>query len=199
MASVLWHISGNTFLSPVFVLLLLLCPHNSTAREIFDTPQPQDYFSSLPPSPGRLITVKTPKCDQKFVSTPDGPLNGSFHAPMLINPEEEPRQCVYTFLAGPRQRVELIFTSFGLRGKPPDGSAVGELPACVHEYLDIYSEIRSENTTKLIETPFGGRFCGPIPPRRRVSLYQGIALSFYTDKNVTLPNIFSGIYRFINA
>lgn len=65
--------------------------------------------------------------------------------------------------------------------------------------MDIYSEIRSENTTKLIETPFGGRFCGPIPPRRRVSLYQGIALSFYTDKNATLPSVFSGIYRFINA
>jgi len=73
------------------------------------------------------------------------------------------------------------------------------LSSCIHEYMDIYSEIRSENTTKLIETPFGGRFCGPIPPRRRVSLYQGIALSFYTDKNITLPNVFSGIYRFINA
>lgn len=71
--------------------------------------------------------------------------------------------------------------------------------SCVHEYMDIYSEIRSENTTKLIETPFGGRFCGPIPPRRRVSLYQGIALSFYTDKNVTFPSVFSGIYKFINA
>ncbi|XP_026824428.1 tolloid-like protein 2 isoform X2 [Ooceraea biroi] len=169
MASVHWHASGNSFLSPVFVLLLLLCPHNST------------------------------ECDQKFVSTPNGPLNGSFHAPTLINPEGEPRQCVFTFLAGPHQRVELIFQHFGLRGKPPDGSAVGELPACVHEYMDIYSEIRSENTTKLIETPFGGRFCGPIPPRRRVSLYQGIALSFFTDKNVTFPNIFSGVYRFLNA
>ncbi|XP_018056212.1 PREDICTED: bone morphogenetic protein 1 isoform X4 [Atta colombica] len=199
MASVLWHVSGNNFLSPIFVLLLLLCPHNSTAREIFDAPLLQDYFPSLPPPPGGFTTAKILKCDQKFVSTPDGPLNGSFYAPTLINPEKEPRQCVYTFLAGPRQRVELTFTSFGLRGKPPDGSAVGELPACIHEYLDIYSEIRSENTTKLIETPFGGRFCGPIPPRRRVSLYQGIALSFYTDKNVTLPNIFSGIYRFINA
>lgn len=71
--------------------------------------------------------------------------------------------------------------------------------SCIHEYMDIYSEIRSENTTKLIETPFGGRFCGPIPPRRRVSLYQGIALSFFTDKNVTLPSVFSGIYGFINA
>ena len=65
--------------------------------------------------------------------------------------------------------------------------------------MDVYTEIRSENTTKLIDTPFGGRYCGPIPPRRRVSLYQGIALSFYTDKNVTQPTLFSGRYIFINA
>ncbi|XP_046831022.1 bone morphogenetic protein 1 isoform X2 [Vespa crabro] len=192
MASVLWHISGNSYASPAFVLLLLLlCPHNTTAREVIEAPLPQqDHIPSLPPPPGRLTTAKTPKCDQKFISTPDGPQNGTFYAPTLINLEGESRQCVYTFLAGPRQRVELIFTTFGLRGTPP---------ACSHEYMDIYSEIRSENTTKLIETPFGGRFCGPIPPRKRVSLYQGIALSFYTDKNITLPSLFSGKYTFINA
>ncbi|XP_035739919.1 dorsal-ventral patterning tolloid-like protein 1 isoform X7 [Vespa mandarinia] len=192
MASVLWHISGNSYASPAFVLLLLLlCPHNTTAREVIEAPLPQqDHIPSLPPPPGRLTTAKTPKCDQKFISTPDGPQNGTFYAPALINLEGESRQCVYTFLAGPRQRVELIFTTFGLRGTPP---------ACSHEYMDIYSEIRSENTTKLIETPFGGRFCGPIPPRKRVSLYQGIALSFYTDKNITLPSLFSGKYTFINA
>ncbi|XP_076296175.1 tolloid-like protein 1 isoform X2 [Lasioglossum baleicum] len=170
MASVLWHASGISFVvSPAFVLLLLLCPRSST------------------------------ECDTKFISTPDGPLNGTFHAPLLLNPEEESRQCVYTFFGGPRQRVELVFTSFGLRGAPPAGAAVGELPACMHEYIDLYTEIRSENTTKLIETPFGGRYCGPIPPRRRISLYQGIALSFYTDKNITLPSLFGGIYTFINA
>ncbi|XP_050446232.1 tolloid-like protein 1 isoform X2 [Cataglyphis hispanica] len=192
MAPAFWHASGNNFLSSVFVLFLLFCPHNCTAREVIDASLPQqDYVASLPPPPGgATATARIPKCDQKFVSTPDGPTNGTFYAPTLVNPEGEPQQCVYTFLAGPRQRVELIFKSFGLRGKPPD---------CIHEYMDIYSEIRSENATKLIETPFGGRFCGPIPPRRRVSLYQGIALSFFTDKNVTLPSIFSGIYRFINA
>ncbi|XP_043504117.1 dorsal-ventral patterning tolloid-like protein 1 isoform X1 [Polistes fuscatus] len=201
MASVLWHVSGNSYASPAFFLfLLLLCPHNTTAREVIEAPLPQqDHIPSLPPPPGRLTTAKAPKCDQKFISTPDGPQNGTFFAPALINLEGESRQCVYTFLAGPRQRVELIFTTFGLRGTPPAGSAVGELPACSHEYMDIYSEIRSENTTKLIETPFGGRFCGPIPPRKRVSLYQGIALSFYTDKNITLPTLFSGEYTFINA
>ncbi|XP_028523985.1 tolloid-like protein 1 isoform X3 [Apis cerana] len=169
MASVFWHVSGNNLISTTFILLLLLCPHSST------------------------------ECDQKFISTPDGPPNGTFHAPTLINYDGDSRQCVYTFFAGPRQRVELIFNSFGLRGTPPDGSAVGELPACVHEYMDVYAEIRSENTSKLVETPFGGRFCGPIPPRRRVSLYQGIALSFYTDKNITLPTLFSGTYAFINS
>ncbi|KAG7213761.1 hypothetical protein KM043_002984 [Ampulex compressa] len=200
MASAVWHASGNSFVSPAFILLLLLCPRNTTAREVIDAPLPQqDYVPSLPPPPGRLTTARTPKCDQKFVSTPDGPLNGTFQAPTLINPEGEPRQCVYTFLAGPRQRVELVFTSFGLRGTPPHGAAIGELPACIHEFLDVYAEIRSENTTKLIETPFGGRYCGPIPPRRRVSLYQGIALSFFTDKNITLPTLFSGVYTFINA
>lgn len=99
MASVLWHVSGNNLISTTFILLLLLCPHSST------------------------------ECDQKFISTPDGPPNGTFHAPTLINYDGDSRQCVYTFFAGPRQRVELIFNSFGLRGTPPDGSAVGELPA----------------------------------------------------------------------
>lgn len=59
------------------------------------------------------------ECDQKFISTPDGPQNGTFYAPLLSNQEGESQQCVYTFLAGPRQRVELIFTTFGLRGTPP--------------------------------------------------------------------------------
>ncbi|XP_012138287.1 tolloid-like protein 1 isoform X2 [Megachile rotundata] len=165
MASVLWHASWNNFVSPAFILFLLLCPRSST------------------------------ECDQKFISTPDGPLEGTFYAPSLINPERESRQCVYTFFAGPRQRVELVFNTFGLRGTPPHGAAVGEIPACVHEYVDLYTEIRSENVTKLVDTPFGGRFCGPIPPRRRVSLYQGIAISFYTDKNITLPSLFSAEYE----
>ncbi|XP_026672046.1 bone morphogenetic protein 1 isoform X2 [Ceratina calcarata] len=169
MTSILRQVSGNSLVPIVFIFSLLLCPRSST------------------------------ECDQKFISTPDGPTNGTFYAPTLINPEKESRQCVYIFFAGPRQRVELKFDRFGLRGDPPAGSAVGELPSCVHEYLDLYVELRSENTSKLVETPFGGRFCGPIPPRRRVSLYQGIAFSFFTNKNITLPNLFSGTYAFTNA
>ncbi|XP_063987835.1 tolloid-like protein 2 isoform X2 [Diachasmimorpha longicaudata] len=203
MASVLWHASGSSFVSPAIIILLLLYPHSIAGREVIDVPLPQqDYVPSLPPPPpppGPITTAKTPRCDQTFVSIPGGSQNGTFHAPALINPEGESQQCVYTFLAAPHQRVEVVFTSFGLRGTPPDGAAVGELPACFHEYMDVYTEIRSDNATKLIETPFGGRYCGPIPPRRRVSLYQGIALSFYTDKNITQSTLFSGIYSFINA
>ncbi|XP_012263563.1 tolloid-like protein 2 isoform X2 [Athalia rosae] len=145
-----------------------------------------------------LFPRASTECDQTFASIPEGPQNGTFTAPTLINPEGDSRQCVYTFLAGPEQRVEIVFTSFGLRGMPPDGAAVGELPACVHEYMDVYTEVQSGNHSKLIESPFGGRYCGPIPPRTRVSLYHGIALSFYTDKNVTLPDLFTGYYTFIN-
>ncbi|XP_015514875.1 tolloid-like protein 1 isoform X1 [Neodiprion lecontei] len=198
MASALRHASGSSLVVSAFLLLLL--PRTTTAREVIDVvPLRQlDYIPSLPPPLGPFTTTKTPKCDQSFASFPDGPQNGTFSAPTLINPEGESRQCVYTFLAGSGQRVEIVFTSFGLRGMPPDGAAVGELPGCVHEYMDIYTEVQSGNHSKLIESPFGGRYCGPIPPRKRVSLYQGIALSFYTDKNVTLPNLFTGYYTFIN-
>lgn len=169
MASVFWYAFGSSFVSLAFIFLLLLCPFT------------------------------TKGCDQRFISIPDGPQNGTFHAPNMTNSNGDTRQCVYTFFAGPQQRVELVFDTFGLRGKPPDGAAVGEIPACVHEYMDVYTEIRSDNASKLIDTPFGGRYCGPVPPRKRVSLYQGIVLSFYTDKNFTLPTLFSGWYSFINA
>ncbi|XP_058812788.1 uncharacterized protein LOC131677148 isoform X2 [Topomyia yanbarensis] len=142
--------------------------------------------------------TKAPKCDQTFVSRAGGPANGTFNAPLLTNPTNHSRQCLYIFLAGPGQRVDVTFTSFNLRGSPPDGAAVGELPACVHEYMDVYAEVQSSDPAELINSPFGGRYCGPIPPRRRISLYRAIALSFYTDKNSTTPDIFEGRYAFIN-
>uniref|UniRef100_A0A1I8NX60 CUB domain-containing protein n=1 Tax=Stomoxys calcitrans TaxID=35570 RepID=A0A1I8NX60_STOCA len=69
------------------------------------------------------------ECDQTFVSRIGGPQNGTFSAPLLHNHKNHSRQCLYTFLAGPGQRVEVVFKSFNLRGNPPDGSAVGELPS----------------------------------------------------------------------
>ncbi|KAH8312721.1 hypothetical protein KR044_012542 [Drosophila immigrans] len=142
--------------------------------------------------------TKSPKCDQTFVSRIGGPQNGSFTAPLLHNHRNHSRQCLYTFLAGPGQRVEVVFKSFNLRGSPPDGSAVGELPSCVHEYMDIYSEVQSSEPAELINSPFGGRYCGAIPPRRRISMYRAVAISFFSNKNVS-TDLFEGTFRFINA
>lgn len=69
---------------------------------------------------------------------------------------------------------------------------------CIHEFMDVYSEVQRPDQSELINTPFGGRYCGPIPPRRRISLFRTIALAFYTDKNITTPDLFSGRYTFIN-
>lgn len=70
--------------------------------------------------------------------------------------------------------------------------------SCVHEYMDVYSEVVQPDAAELINSPFGGRYCGPIPPRRRVSLYRALALAFYTDKNVSTSNLFTGRFSFIN-
>jgi hypothetical protein len=64
--------------------------------------------------------------------------------------------------------------------------------------MDIYAEVQSPDPAELINSPFGGRYCGPVQPRRRISLYRAIALSFYTLKNQTVPELFTGRYQFIN-
>ncbi|KAI5755333.1 hypothetical protein M8J77_016053 [Diaphorina citri] len=136
--------------------------------------------------------TKSPiKCDRKFVSEEGGPQNGSFHAPSIVLPANQSIsfQCVYTFIAGPGQRVQVDFDSFNLRGTPPE---------CNHEYLDVYEEVRSPDPASLINSPFGGRYCGPISPRTRISLFRVVAISFYTDKNFTGPAQFSGRYTFLN-
>ena len=70
--------------------------------------------------------------------------------------------------------------------------------SCQHEYLDVFSELRQPGED-LLHTPFGGRFCGMIAPRPRISLYNSLVLGFYTDQNSTDQNLFFGTYQFINA
>lgn len=65
--------------------------------------------------------------------------------------------------------------------------------------MDIYSEVQSSDPADLINSPFGGRYCGPNLPRRRISLYRAIALSFFTSKNATNAELFTGRFSFINA
>lgn len=69
---------------------------------------------------------------------------------------------------------------------------------CIHEWVDIWTEVEGTDLTDLITTPFSGRYCGKIPPRKRISLYGGIAIGFYSDKNSTDEPIFQGTYSFIN-
>ncbi|XP_046913472.2 uncharacterized protein LOC124494340 isoform X1 [Dermatophagoides farinae] len=104
------------------------------------------------------------------------------------------RQCIYTFIAGPYERVRVSFTKFSLRS---------ELPECLDEYVDVYAELKNPDSD-LLSTPFGGRYCDLVIPHDRISLFQTIVISFYTAKLMdgTILNgsdIFEGTYEFVNA
>ncbi|XP_047737620.1 bone morphogenetic protein 1-like isoform X2 [Hyalella azteca] len=140
-------------------------------------------------------TENKPRCDRRYVS--GAQKEGIFRAPDIYNPEKVSRQCLYTFIAGEGERVRLQFNRFDLRGTPPDGSTLGVTPACSHEYLDIFTEATDPNKD-LLKTPFGGRYCGKISPRLRISWHKTIHIAFFTDNNITTPDLFSGTYKFIN-
>ncbi|XP_021958123.2 uncharacterized protein LOC110854036 isoform X3 [Folsomia candida] len=131
------------------------------------------------------------KCDHVYISSQNGPKNGTFESPIL--PIEEGNLITYTcmlmFVARPSERVDINFEEFNVRGTPPE---------CIHEWVDIWTEVEGTDLTDLITTPFSGRYCGKIPPRKRISLYGGIAIGFYSDKNSTDEPIFQGTYSFIN-
>ena len=73
----------------------------------------------------------------------------------------------------------------------------GTPPECYHEYLDLFTEIRKPEDKSLIETPFGGRYCGKIPPRLRISLYNGLSFVFHTDRENITEQRFSGNFQFV--
>jgi hypothetical protein len=60
------------------------------------------------------------ECDRTFVSTNEGSRNGTFASPLLENQEGHVRQCLFTFVAAPGERVHLTFNMFNLRGTPPE-------------------------------------------------------------------------------
>ncbi|XP_042885956.1 cubilin-like isoform X1 [Penaeus japonicus] len=143
--------------------------------------------------------TKEPMCDRRIVSSENLPKEGDVEAPELLNPEKHGLQCTYTFVAAPGERVQLYFRKFYLRGTPPDGSTMGVTPACNHEYLDVYTEIKNPNRVDLVNSPFGGRYCGHIPPRLRISLYNSIIISFFTDFTNTSSDLFLASYKFFNG
>ena len=68
---------------------------------------------------------------------------------------------------------------------------------CYHEHLDLFTEIKRQDVSSLIETPFGGRYCGKIPPRSRISLYRYLSFVFNSDRDNVTEVRFSGTFRFI--
>jgi len=127
-------------------------------------------------------------CNQNFISTSSlNSKNGTFSAPIFLNPEGHVRQCTYNFRGLPNERVMIQFEEFSLQGTPPE---------CFHEHVDIFTEIENPDKQPLIETPFGGRFCGHNIPRMRISLYQSLSMVFLSDRKNITEGRFTGSYEF---
>lgn len=60
-------------------------------------------------------------CDKTFESTALATSkNGSFEAPVFLNPEMVIQQCTFTFIARDNERVKVEFENFDLEGTPPE-------------------------------------------------------------------------------
>ncbi|GAV00714.1 hypothetical protein RvY_11523-2 [Ramazzottius varieornatus] len=143
--------------------------------------------------PARGAGVMAFDCDFMRVSNVVNAKNGTFAAPNIppnIILPAQGLQCIYTFIAMPNERVKVTFRDFEMSGRPPE---------CLREYIDLYTELRNSSEDLVQTDKFGGRFCGRIAPRARVSLYNTIVLVFSTDREQVGPNIFSGNYEFLNA
>ena len=83
------------------------------------------------------MTFTFAACDQDFISTTNiKSKNGTFSAPVFLNPEGHVRQCTYNFRALPGkeqkerkfykkiilsgERVQVVFEKFSLEGTPPE-------------------------------------------------------------------------------
>ncbi|KAK6019467.1 CUB domain protein, partial [Ostertagia ostertagi] len=98
------------------------------------------------------------------------------------------RGCVYTFVAGPRQRVKLEFEHFHLAGSSE---------SCEIEYVDIYSELERVESD-LLSASLGGRYCGTVSPHVRISLHRVLVLVFHSRaREVDRQFGFRGQYSFI--
>uniref|UniRef100_A0A8R1DXR6 CUB domain-containing protein n=1 Tax=Caenorhabditis japonica TaxID=281687 RepID=A0A8R1DXR6_CAEJA len=138
------------------------------------------------------------QCDQHFdESQPEGIINfpslpkqlAISHGINSSKPELRYNlQCVYTFVAGPRQRVILEFDHFLLSGSSEN---------CDIEYIDIYSEIENVDEDILSST-LGGRYCGTVAPHVRISLRNVMKLVLHSrSTNHEENHGFSAKYSFI--
>ncbi|KAJ1358121.1 hypothetical protein KIN20_016434 [Parelaphostrongylus tenuis] len=133
----------------------------------------------------RVFDEKNPKGEFQFPLLPKEPTDNSIEKNMTL-----PRnlQCVYTFVAGPRQRVKLEFEQFHLAGSSD---------SCEIEYLDIYSELERVESDLLLAS-LGGRYCGTVSPHVRISLHHVLVLVFHSRARDTEQKFgFRGKYSFI--
>uniref|UniRef100_A0AC35TUK3 CUB domain-containing protein n=1 Tax=Rhabditophanes sp. KR3021 TaxID=114890 RepID=A0AC35TUK3_9BILA len=99
-------------------------------------------------------------------------------------------QCIYTFIARQGQRVKLEFEQFQLAGTADN---------CEIEYIDIYSEL-GDATSNLLEAALGGRYCGGVAPKIRISLKNVLILVFHSRVGAkrTEELLLKGRYSFIS-
>uniref|UniRef100_A0A915M277 CUB domain-containing protein n=1 Tax=Meloidogyne javanica TaxID=6303 RepID=A0A915M277_MELJA len=90
-------------------------------------------------------------------------------------------QCIYTFMAKPRERVRLQFTSFQLA-----------------EYVDVYSELE-DPTEDLLSANLDARYCGTVAPNVRISLHQVLVLVLHSriGRRRGDPFVLAGTFEFI--
>ncbi|VDM38966.1 unnamed protein product [Toxocara canis] len=136
------------------------------------------------------------ECDHIFDSSKT---DGEFQLPILPPPatgtehtsSPEPlknMQCIYTFVAGPRQRVKLDFEQFQLAGT-----------ADKQVFISHFIELESPHDD-LLSASFGGRYCGSVSPYVRISLHRVIVLVFHSRaaSNRRSQLKFRGHYSFIS-
>jgi len=83
-------------------------------------------------------------------------------------------QCLYRFMGKPKERVKITFTKFMVRGV---------MPECINDYVDIWIEVRDEDT-ELIDSPLFGRYCGVdhlAGPKMTISLTNLYVVAFFSD------------------
>ncbi|WKX87888.1 hypothetical protein Q1695_007921 [Nippostrongylus brasiliensis] len=132
----------------------------------------------------RVFDEKNPKGEFRFPQLPKEPTDYSLRR----NSSSQNLQCVYTFVAGPRERVKLEFEHFHLAGSSE---------SCEIEYVDIYSELEQVES-ELLSASLGGRYCGTVSPHVRISLHRVLVLVFHSRAHEADQHSgFRGQYTFI--
>lgn len=93
------------------------------------------FFLSILSNNFSILKILISGCHQTFVSRPGGPMNGTFTGPEFTNYRGLTLSCVYTFLGGPGQRVQITFDTFRLRGAPPEWVLVLNGQLCLKNCL----------------------------------------------------------------